>query len=117
MSRKSVDIYKKLSLTRACRDALVTHDYPGNMRELLGVIVRLDLLANDSAVVELLPPHMLQMVKKDSALPTSGTLREQVRAFERQRISEALCNARSKRQAAKALGIDIASLLRKLKSY
>jgi transcriptional regulator with PAS, ATPase and Fis domain len=104
---------KKLSLTRACRDALVTHDYPGNMRELLGVIARLDLLAEDSADVELLPPHMLQMVKKGNAPPASGTLKEQVRAFERQRISEALRNARSKRQAAKALGIDIASLLRK----
>lgn len=104
---------RKLSLTRACRDALVTHDYPGNMRELLGIMARLDLLAEDSAGVELLPPHMLQMVEQDGALPATGTLKEQVRAFERQRISEALRNARSKRQAAKALGIDIASLLRK----
>ena len=56
---------------------------------------------------------MLQVVGNNTALPDSGTLKEQVRAFERQRISEALRNARSKRQAAKALGIDIASLIRK----
>lgn len=105
----------KLALTPACRDALITHDYPGNMRELLGVMARLDLLGDESAGVELLPRHMLKAPAEISQQPISGTLKEQVRAFERQRIAEALRSARSKRQAAKALGIDIASLLRKQK--
>lgn len=107
---------KKLVLTPACRDALIAHDYPGNMRELLGLLARLDLLADDSADVGLLPAHMLRRADEATELPATGTLKEQVRAFERRRIAEALQRTNSKRQAAKALGIDIASLLRKLQN-
>ena len=41
-------------------------------------------------------------------------LKQRVRAYERRLIDEAVSAAPSKRQAARALGIDIASLLRKL---
>jgi len=41
-------------------------------------------------------------------------LKERVRTYERRLIAEAVKQAPSKRQAAKALGIDIASLLRKM---
>jgi len=109
---------RKLALTPECRAALIAHDYPGNMRELLGVIARLDLLGEQTAGVELLPTGMVAGLKRpsppDAMQAQPGTLKEQVRAFERARIAEALRGARSKRQAAKALGIDIASLLRKL---
>jgi transcriptional regulator of acetoin/glycerol metabolism len=104
---------RKLALTPDCRAALLAHDYPGNMRELLAVMARLDLLGEDSAGVDQLPPQMLRR-NAEALTAAGGTLKEQVRAFERQRIEAALHNAPSKRQAAKALGIDIASLLRKL---
>ncbi len=107
---------RKLALTPGCRAALLAHDYPGNIRELLGVMARLDLLAEDRAGVELLPTHMLRAKEPANEPSVSGTLKEQVRAFERQRITEALRGTTSKRQAAKALGIDIASLLRKLQN-
>ena len=108
---------KKLALTPECRSALIAHDYPGNMRELLGVIARLDLLGEEVAGVDLLPPGMTRPAEGPSApeLP-SGTLKQQVRAFEREIIAGALRGTRSKRQAARALGIDIASLLRKMQA-
>ena len=113
----------KLALTPECRRRMIEHDYPGNMRELLGLIARLDLLADDVAGVEHLPPqmqgappardappHAAEAADCASALP----LKDRVRAYERTLIDEALRTAASKRQAAKALGIDISSLIRKL---
>lgn len=113
----------KLTLTAECRRRMIEHDYPGNMRELLGVIARIDLLADEVAGVEHLPPQMqcaarLQDVTQPAADGAEGgqalPLKEKVRAYERQLIDEALKAATSKRQAAKALGIDISSLIRKL---
>lgn len=107
---------RKLQPTAECRRALIAHDYPGNMRELLGVVARLDLLAGETAGIELLPPAM-QRKAGGAAVDTTaagGTLKQRVRAYERSLIAEAMRGAGSKRQAARALGIDIASLLRKL---
>ena len=117
LSRKT-----KLTLTQECRRRMIEHDYPGNMRELLGVIARIDLLANDIAGVEHLPPQMQDCPPhpaRDPAAPKAESghalpLKEKVRAYERALIDEALKAAPSKRQAAKALGIDISSLIRKL---
>ncbi len=113
----------KLTLTDECRRRMIEHDYPGNMRELLGVIARIDLLADDVVGVEHLSPQMqcasplpeaaqpaAEAAETGQALP----LKEKVRAYERRLIDEALKATASKRQAAKTLGIDISSLIRKL---
>ncbi len=117
---------RKLVLTAECRKKLIEHDYPGNMRELLGVIARLDLMADGPAGVELLPSEMrndsvvlhpalceIESRAKDDD-PPDMPLKERVRVYERRLIEAAMRRAPSKRQAAKALGIDIASLIRKM---
>lgn len=114
---------RRLALSEDCRRRMVEHSYPGNMRELIGVIGRLDLLADEVAGVEHLPPQMLAGGGGDRPSDLSGEeaeamdghpLKQRVRAYERRLIDEAVRTAPSKRQAARALGIDIASLLRKL---
>lgn len=115
---------RKLTLTSECRKVLIAHDYPGNMRELFGVMARLDLMADGPAGVDLLPAEMRgargagrdsQPIPGNEVIATSGmTLKERVRTYERRLIAEAVKQAPSKRQAAKALGIDIASLIRKM---
>lgn len=110
----------KLTLTDECRRRMIEHDYPGNMRELLGLIARIDLLADKVAGVEHLPPQMQGAIHAAQADAEAGErrhavpLKQKLRAYERQLIDEALRATTSKRQAAKALGIDIASLIRKL---
>jgi transcriptional regulator with PAS, ATPase and Fis domain len=113
----------KLSLSGECRRLMIAHDYPGNMRELLGVIGRLDLLADDVAQAAHLPAHMLTPISETPAVTTAEEdtgnmadlpLKERVRAYERRIIEDALKSTASKRQAARMLGIDISSLLRKL---
>lgn len=137
----------KLKLSAECRRLMIAHDYPGNMRELLGVIARIDLLADEVAEAANLPSVMLPgrptpigaQGLLDRFLPTAGgpgalagsatspetdagsgndaadqSLKSRVKAYERQIIEAALKSYPSKRQAAKALGIDISSLIRKL---
>ena len=113
----------KLTLTDECRRQMIEHDYPGNMRELLGVIARIDLLADDIVGVEHLPlqmqctpllPETASPVAESAETDQTPHLKEKVRAYERRLIDEALKATTSKRQAAKALGIDISSLIRKL---
>ncbi|WP_374643647.1 sigma 54-interacting transcriptional regulator [Tabrizicola sp.] len=115
---------RRLVLSADCRRRMVEHSYPGNMRELIGIIGRLDLLADEVAGVEHLPPQMQGGGGGDQLSAPPGEaeeeameghpLKQRVRAYERRLIDEALRAAPSKRQAARALGIDIASLLRKL---
>jgi transcriptional regulator with PAS, ATPase and Fis domain len=115
----------KLVLTAECQKKLVEHDYPGNMRELLGVIARLDLMADSAAGADLLPAEMREagqvpipppagMSNASEDDPSAIPLKERVRLYERSLIQAALGRAPSKRQAAKALGIDVASLIRKM---
>jgi transcriptional regulator with PAS, ATPase and Fis domain len=139
----------KLRLSGECRRLMIAHAYPGNMRELLGVIARLDLLADEVADAAHLPPAMLPGRPAPTGspgpgnrpLPTAGeaepppvsghdpfpgadsgsghdavdqSLKSRVKAYERQIIEAALKSSSSKRQAARALGIDISSLIRKL---
>lgn len=137
----------KLQLSAECRRQMIAHDYPGNMRELLGVIARIDLLAEEVAEAAHLPSVMLPgrptptgaqglldrfLPTADGPEPLAGSapspetdagsgndaadqsLKSRVKAYERQIIEAALKSCPSKRQAAKALGIDISSLIRKL---
>lgn len=115
----------RLVLSQDCRRLMVEHSYPGNMRELIGIIGRLDLLADEVAGVEHLPPQMVSGLRgeplqappsldDDEDAVVGQPLKTRVKAYERRLIENALRAAPSKRQAARALGIDIASLLRKL---
>lgn len=106
----------KLTLSAACRAALLAAKLPGNVRELLGIIDYLDIVADDVAT----PEHLAEaLLSPDAPLaPTqsaSGTLKDLTASFEEQVIRDAIARYGSKREAARQLGIDGATLIRKLR--
>ncbi len=108
---------RPLKLSLECRAHMVAHNYPGNMRELIGVISRLDVVAEEVAEVHHLPAGMLgprPAPLPEQAVDDTLPLKMRIQAYERNLIEEAVARTKSKRQAAKSLGMDVASLIRKL---
>jgi len=92
---------------------LLGYSWPGNVRELSNVIERACILCADSRVdISHLPSEILV----GEALPTS--LKSAVETFERSHIGRVLRAADGNReQAAKMLGVDPATLYRRLSKY
>jgi transcriptional regulator with PAS, ATPase and Fis domain len=104
-----------LVLSAAARRLLLAHDYEGNVRELKNILECASIMAQD--IVE--PAHLPAYVQPGgAAAPATGgragaALRARVREFERAAIAEAIERSGSKREAARRLGIDVATLIRK----
>jgi two-component system response regulator PilR (NtrC family) len=89
---------------------LVSHGWKGNVRELENVLERAMILADGDFIGRRdLSPDVA------AAPATPARLRAAVRVFERQHIEDVLAQVRfDKRDAARALGISLSSLYRKL---
>jgi DNA-binding NtrC family response regulator len=94
----------------AALHALIEHDWPGNVRELLHVVesAMISSAGKDTITLDDLPV--------DIAAPASPrSLKEAAREFERQRIRDVLASTGfDKKEAARRLGLSLASLYRKL---
>ena len=102
-----------LALAPATLEVLLAHPYEGNVRELRNLLEHASIVAGRIAEPSHLPDYVLRLRE---ALPVDGNgdgLRAQVRAFERRLIAETLAQGGSKREAARRLGIDVATLIRK----
>ena len=109
------------------------YHWPGNIRQLKNTIERICLLAGQpeitaKVVYEELGGTDICMknnvdIEVDTPRPalqmplSTGTLKEQVAAFEKQVIKKALSEHTSIRQAAKILGCDQSTLVRKIQRY
>ena len=119
-----------LEITSGCRQRLLAYEFPGNIRELHNVIQHLSVVADDQAETTHLPRHILAqpnteeetLTKTDfnhalaianSPAVEEQSLRELVGQYERKIISQAIDRHGSKRKAAKALGVDIGTIVRK----
>ena len=105
-------------ISTATLRVLLQYDWPGNVRELENAIERAVLLeTTDVLHAHNLPPHMSPVVPSGSARPDQpGVL--PLSEVERQALSHALAvSGNNITQAARALGINRATLHRKLKSY
>lgn len=113
---------------------LESHDWPGNVRQLKNMVERICLLATQPEITvyivqqeldssptiarDLENPVQIQNIQEMVIDPKfSGTLKEQVAAFEKQIIKEALSKYPSIRQAAKSLGCDQSTLVRKIQKF
>ncbi|KSW24756.1 transcriptional regulator [Pseudomonas sp. ADP] len=120
LARINRDRQPPLRLSTACRQRLLSHDFPGNIRELVNIFERLAVLADDVAEEQHLPPELLGQVApagEEEPLPFASAdepLKAQVQRFERQVILQAVRLCGSKRKAAQHLGIDVGTLIRKL---
>ena len=101
-------------------DGLATlrqYDWPGNVRQLRNVLQWAALRAGAEIDGELLAAH--EDLGGAGAAPTTRydglTLREAARAFEMDLISRVLAQSKSKREAARTLGVDEGNFNKKLK--
>lgn len=122
LERASQERGKPLRLSAACRAAILRHPFPGNLREMKSVVDYLDIVATGEARPEHLPPSFAAAKAPPPAvepvpLPDidaeGRTLKELTRAFEERIIQSSLDRLGSKRAAAKELGVDIATIVRK----
>ncbi|MDH6233878.1 transcriptional regulator with PAS, ATPase and Fis domain [Mesorhizobium soli] len=96
---------------------LQEHDFPGNIRELSNIVEHAAASADDLArvqdfVVPLRTPPPAPTVVQPPPLGSAG-LKNLVQEFESWVLEKSIAENGSKRSAAKALGIDIATLIRK----
>jgi len=94
---------------------LLTHDYPGNVRELENIIEQAFVLCK-GGVVE--PEHLPPELRPARSAPMESLEGMSLKAMERLMITEALRRRRGNRkQVARDLGIDASTLYRKIKTY
>ncbi len=109
-------------ISREALDALMRHDFPGNVRELENIIQRAVVLARDEILTTRdLPPSLVQpatseraaSAPQDAVVP--GDLNARVEALEQAMITEALAQAGGNQvRAAELLGISERTLRYKL---
>ncbi len=101
--------------------ALECYDWPGNVRELQNVIERMVITTDgDTLEPHYLPPGLYKRSgPTDSAVEVRGIvpLSEAREEVEKQLIRQAIGMKRSTRQAARLLGVDHSTVVRKLKKY
>jgi len=105
---------RALPISAAALSVLRSHAWPGNVRELKNVIERAALLAEDKIEIEHLSLRSSAPVIDVSA----NDLRADVKAFEKQRIVEALAqNQGNQTKAAKQLGISRRTLIERMEMF
>ena len=113
---------KQVLLSREALDALLTYDYPGNVREMINICERLVVLSQDGHIsLGDLPAS----VREKAAPPAPGrdvwhpgrTLKEMVDAVEKEILQKALDHHGTQSRAARALGLNQSTVARKLKKY
>jgi DNA-binding NtrC family response regulator len=93
-------------------DALMRHQWEGNVRELEHVLERTMILGEGDLVAY---RHVADDLRASTPETESANLRHAVRVFSRRHVLDVLARARQdKRAAARLLGISLASLYRKL---
>jgi two-component system, NtrC family, response regulator HydG len=115
-----------VGFTRAARQALITYDWPGNIRQLRNTVERMIVLDSDSQLdVDDLPDEIAALAHRDGetpgvpAIPGSDSLiGRPLVDVERYYIHRALELTEGKREeAAQLLGIGERTLYRKIKEY
>ncbi|RMG72633.1 MAG: sigma-54-dependent Fis family transcriptional regulator, partial [Nitrospirae bacterium] len=101
-----------LSISDEALEQLKRYHWPGNIRELRNVLERAVILST----AECITPEDLPEKIRNSQLSSSMTLKDRLSHYERKIILECLRNhGGNKEEAARELGIDLATLYRKMK--
>ncbi len=107
---------KVKGITNEALSFLINYDWPGNVRELKNVIERAVILATGEFITS---NELPERIKGNRGLEfPAKTLKESLEEFEKNLILNTLKQVNyNKEQTAKILGIDLATLYRKLKKY
>jgi two-component system NtrC family response regulator len=97
---------------REARDALIKHDYPGNVRELENIVERAVVLARGEYITR----EDLSMFNTAEPLSFDGSMKQVVESMEKRIITEALVSANwVQTKAAEAIGVSERMLRYKMK--
>lgn len=105
------------SFTEGTLEMFYHYDWKGNVRELQNVVERLIVVGDKKTVEEEDAIEILNLKKEGMIVSNSNKLKEAVKQLEIQLIKEALKSNRSTRAAARKLGIDQSTLVRKIQKY
>ncbi len=95
---------------------LMQYSWPGNVRELRNVIERAVVLSQEEFITERELPERIK--KRSSEHAEVSTLKASIENYEKNLIQGIyISRAKNKEETAKVLGIDLATLYRKLKKY
>jgi transcriptional regulator with PAS, ATPase and Fis domain len=100
-------------------NALTAYDWPGNARELRNVVERAVILSEQDIITAFdLPEKVGVKRESDAGEHADGTLKSMMNEHEREMIQKALEKYSGNKEAAgRALGIDLATLYRKINKY
>jgi DNA-binding NtrC family response regulator len=116
--RRFADEGRARSVSREAMDALLTHDYPGNVRELENLVHRAVVLSRGDVVTTSDLPLHVGGLKAEGPDGEGGGFTGRVEAFEKRLILEALDKAGGvQTRAAASLGMSERHLRYKLKKY
>lgn len=99
---------------------LLSYNWPGNVRELNNVVERLYVLSADNTIgTDCLPNEILNSALVDSTAQfhSGKSLRAMLESFEASVLAKYLEDDRPLRSIADDLGIDLSTLVRKIKRY
>jgi two-component system nitrogen regulation response regulator NtrX len=111
---------KPKKVKKKAMNALMRYPWPGNVRELKNIIERMVILSTGKEIEfsDLPPAISLSGIKLDEAPDEKVNLRKARKAFEKEYISKRLiANQYNISRTARELGLDRASLYRKMKAY
>lgn len=108
-----------LSISESSYNALLSYNYPGNVRELKHAIERAVVLSSNGKIeIKNLPDEISGEISKLPSSKDDMTLGKSVRCFEKQKITKALRDSGGRKiEAANRLGISRKVLWKKLKEY
>jgi DNA-binding NtrC family response regulator len=121
LDRLAMRGHRRIDIEDDAVEALMTHDYPGNVRELQNLVERLAILCDDDVI------RREDVAQQLPSLRTSGegwtgklfrpgvTLRDQMHALERRVVMEAIeANGGNKSAAARELQVERSHFFKKL---
>lgn len=110
---------KDISISQEGMRALIRYSWPGNVRELNNMIERLVVTSSSKDITS----HDIFVALGTQALPVhlhnegKGTLKSMVGVYEHSIITRTVQEEGSLRKAAKTLGVDHSTLIKKLQRY
>ncbi len=118
MYNKKYNMYKRISGDAI--DCLMEYPWPGNVRELQNLIERLVVLSREPVIaLDQIPQQFKNSYGPAESLKldvnNNMTLKEAVSMLEQELIKEAMNRHKTTRKAARALGVDQSTIVRKLK--
>ncbi|QGY41553.1 PAS domain-containing protein [Pseudodesulfovibrio cashew] len=103
-------------ITSKLLDRLQQYDFPGNVRELKGLLRKAVVMANG----EVIDDFIIELLQSDTSLEESQsreTLIEAVDAVERKMLTKARATCSGTREMASLLGVSQPTIVRKLKKH